>query len=48
MADLCELDRFDENMVNPLAKHIVRQVLAGLIRDGDDRYAGAQGLDQEE
>ena len=48
MADLCEFDRFDKNMVNPLAKHIVGQVLAGMIRDGDDRHAGAQGLDQEE
>lgn len=48
MADLCELDRFDENMVNPLAKHDMRQVLAGLIRDCDDGHAGTQGLDQEE
>src|SRR6185295_3241485 len=48
MTDLCELDRFDENMVNPLGNHIGRQILAGLIRDGNDRHAEAQGLDQEE
>jgi hypothetical protein len=48
MADLCALDRFDENMVNPLVRYGVCQILAGLIRDGDDRHAGAQGLNQEE
>ena len=48
MADLCELDRLDESMVNPLAKHNMRHVLAGLIRDGDDRHAGTQGLDEKE